>query len=117
MRKPWLFEKISVVLHQTINEAMQQTGTAACDMRDELWKAYASKRITLSQITKRMQNRELPDWLQSQIIQMVRFRETERIKDPVEQAMAAAVYYHIVKRLKDEDDAEWEANYKKDNPS
>ncbi len=117
MGKSCLFEKISVVLHQTINEDMQQTGTAACNMRDELWKAYSGKRITLSQITKRMQNREIPDWLQSQIIQMVRYREGERTTDPVEQAMAAAVYYHIVKRLKDEDYAEWEANYKKDNPS
>lgn len=78
-------------------------GTAACSMRDELKKARFEKKITLKEITDKLSKMELPKWLQSQILQMSNHRKYDRITCPIEQAMEAAVNYHIVKELINED--------------
>lgn len=75
---------------------LQLQGTSACIMRDELMQARTNKLITCKEITDRMCKQDIPLWLQSQIIQMVNHRKYERITCPVEQAMEAAVCYHIV---------------------
>lgn len=78
-------------------------GTAACSMRDELKKARFENKITLKEITDRLSKMELPKWLQCQILQMSNHRKYDRVTCPIEQAMEAAVNYHIVKELMDED--------------
>jgi len=78
-------------------------GTAACSMRDELKKARFEKKITLKEITDKLSKMELPKWLQSQILQMSNHRKYDRITCPIEQAMEAAVNYHIVNELMNED--------------
>ena len=78
-------------------------GTAACLMRDELKKARFEKKITLKEITDKLSKMELPKWLQSQILQMSNHRKYDRITCPIEQAMEAAVNYHIVNELMNED--------------
>jgi hypothetical protein len=77
-------------------------GTAACSMRDELKKARFEKKITLKEITDKLSKMELPKWLQSQILQMSNHRKYDRITCPIEQAMEAAVNYHIVNELMNE---------------
>ncbi len=78
---------------------IQLTNTAACVMRDELKKARYSGKISLKEITNRLIKTEIPDWLQSEIIQMRSFRKYERLTCPVELAMEAAVNYKILKDL------------------
>lgn len=77
------------------------TDTTACNMRDELLKARRDKKITLDQITKRLSKMEIPLWLQSQILQMRKYREYDRITCPVELAMEAAVNLHILNEIMD----------------
>ena len=72
------------------------TGTTACSIRDKLIAARHNKEITLKQITDRLSNMEMPMWLQGQIVEMVEYRQYDRITCPVEQAMHDAVCYHIV---------------------
>ncbi len=86
--------------------SLQQQGTAACKMRDDLIEARYAKKITLAQITDRLYKQDLPDWLQSQIIQMVRHRYTERITCAVELAMEKAVNMKIIDQIKAEEKAE-----------
>lgn len=76
-----------------------QTGTAACDMRDELSKARYDGKINLQEITDKMSKIEIPKWLQSQILQMVKYRIHDRCTCPIEQAMEAAVHYKIIEEL------------------
>lgn len=78
---------------------LQQTGTSACGMRDQLWSAYISKKITPKKITEKMSNMDIPTWLRSEIVSMVRFNELKRCTCPVEQAMFQAVCNHIVREL------------------
>lgn len=78
---------------------MKLKGTTACKMRDALIKARFEKKITLKQITDRLCKQEIPMWLQSQIIQMVKYREYYRITCPVELAMEAAVNYKILQEI------------------
>ena len=80
---------------------MQQSGTTACDMRDQLIKAVFAKQITPKQITNRLTKIDLPDFLRGQIIAMCRFNETTRCTCFVEQAMYQAVCNHIVRELMD----------------
>lgn len=47
---------------------IQLTGTAACTMRDKLISCWLNKGIRLSEISDRLTNIEIPDWLESQII-------------------------------------------------
>lgn len=78
-------------------------GNAACSMRDKLKKVRFEKKITLKEITNKLSNMELPKWLQSQILQMSNHRKYDRITCPIEQAMEAAVSYHILNELINED--------------
>lgn len=78
-------------------------GTSACKMRDELLKARSLKKITLKEITDKLSKLEIPKWLQSEILQMSNHRKYDRITCPIEQAMEAAVNYHIVNELMNED--------------
>lgn len=78
---------------------IQLNGTAACDMRDQLWKLVWEKKITKPQITDRLAKMELPDWLQSQILQMTKYRQCDRTTDSVEQAMEAAVHRKIIDKI------------------
>lgn len=78
---------------------IQQTGTPACIMRDELRQARADKKITLEGITQKLSKMELPNWLQAQIIQMAEFRKYDRITCPIEQAMLSAVCSHIITEI------------------
>jgi len=80
---------------------MQQQGTTACQMRDELFKLRCEKRITPTQITKRLTAIDMPDWLRGEIIQMTSYNQYSRITCPIEQAMLQAVCNHIVKELMD----------------
>ena len=78
---------------------IQLNDTSACLMRDELIKARYDKKITLKQITDRLCELDIPDWLQSQILEMTDYRKYERTTCAVEQAMEAAVCYKIVEKL------------------
>lgn len=80
---------------------IQMIGTAACEMRDRLIIARREKKITLAKITDKLSKIELPKWLQSQILQMVEYRKYDRITCPIEQAMEAAVHYHILNDIID----------------
>lgn len=80
---------------------MQQSGTAACDMRDQLLKLVFAKKITPKQITDRLTKTDLPDFLRGQIIAMCQFNEMKRCTCFVEQAMYQAVCNHIVRELMD----------------
>lgn len=82
--------------HIGIKMYIQQTGTAACKMRDELSKAYFANKITHKEITDRMIAQKLPKWLQSQILKMCKYRQYDRITNNIEQAMEKAVHYHIL---------------------
>jgi hypothetical protein len=77
------------------------SGTTACKMRDILIVARHDKKITLKQITKRLCDMPMEKWLQAQIIEMVEYRQYDRITCPVEQAMHDAVCYHIVCEIKE----------------
>jgi hypothetical protein len=79
---------------------MKLTVTTACLIRDKLIKDWHNKKITLSQITERLCEYDMPEWLKGQIIEMVEFRQYDRITCPVEQAMHDAVCYHIVCEIK-----------------
>lgn len=78
---------------------IQLNDTSACLMRDELRSAWLNKKITLTQIKDRLCKLEIPEWLQSQILEMVEYRKYDRITCPIEQAMEAAVCYKIVQKL------------------
>lgn len=85
------------------SESLILEGTAACTMRDELKKAREEEKITLKEITDRLSKMELPKWLQGQIMQMTNYRKSDRITCPVELAMEAAVSYHILNELMEEE--------------
>ena len=78
---------------------MQLTGTNACKIRDTLLKARAEKKITLKQITDRLFEHGIPDWLQTEILQMVNHNKMKRITCPVELAMEAAVSSIILEEI------------------
>ena len=78
---------------------LQLQGTSACIMRDELVKARKAKKITLQGITDKLCLLDIPNWLQSQILQMVSHRKNERITCPVELAMEKAVSYKILQDI------------------
>ena len=75
------------------------TGTAATILRDLLMKEWFNKRITPSQIADRLKKIYIPEVLESQILQMVDYRRTERITCPVELAMEKAVHAKILDRI------------------
>lgn len=75
------------------------TDTSACLMRDELYKAISAKTITKKEITERLYKADIPDWLQAEILQMANYRKYDRITDPVEQAMEAAIHRKIIHQL------------------
>jgi hypothetical protein len=75
---------------------IQLTNTTACKIRDNLKSLWLNNKIKLHEITNRLCKIELPNWLQSQIIEMCDYRKYERCTCPVEQAMFDAVCYHIV---------------------
>jgi len=75
---------------------IQLTGTTACLIRDKLIEARNNKKITPTQITDRLSKRKMEEWLKGQIIEMVEYRQYDRITCPIEQAMHDAVCYHIV---------------------
>jgi hypothetical protein len=77
------------------------TGTTACLIRDKLIDARHNKEITLKQITDRLCERGMENWLMAQIIEMVEYRQYERITCPIEQAMHDAVCYHIVCEIRE----------------
>ncbi len=77
-------------------------GTPACLIRDSLMKARAKKEITLKEITNSLSKISIPDWLQSQILQMSNYRKWDRITCPVEQAMEAAVHFHLLNNIMSE---------------
>lgn len=77
----------------------QLQNTTACKMRDELVNSRFSKKITLSEIRERLYKIELPDWLQSQILQMVNYNQTNRITCAVELAMESAVHRKILDKI------------------
>jgi len=79
------------------------TGTTACTMRDKLVSCWLNKDIKLSEITDRLTKIEIPDWLESQILQMVHYRQLDRCTCPVEQAMFQAVCNKIVDKLMKEE--------------
>lgn len=74
-------------------------GTSACKMRDELKKARFEKGVKLKDITDKLSKTEIPKWLQSQILQMANHNKYKRITCPIEQAMVAAVCYHILNEI------------------
>jgi len=78
---------------------LQLEGTAACTMRDKLISAKFKGEITCKEITERLYNIEIPEWLEAQILQMVQYRWTERITCPIELAMEKAVHRKIVDRI------------------
>lgn len=78
-------------------------GTAACILRNKLKQARFEKKITCKEITDKLSKMKLPKWLQSQILQMTNHRKYDRITCPIEQAMEAAVCYHIVCELINEE--------------
>ena len=67
-------------------------------MRDEIWR-NRSKGLKLPYVTDKLTEIGIPKFLQGEIIQMVRYRETKRCTDAVEQAMAQAVYNLIIRDL------------------
>lgn len=81
----------------------QLTGTSACLLRDGLMKAWFRKAITLSEITSKLSGYDLPDWLQTEILQMESFNKLNRFTCPIEQAMVSAVYIKIVDQLIQDD--------------
>lgn len=79
------------------------TGTPACLLRDQLSKARFEKRITPKKITTRLIKIGLPNWLQKDIIAMVRYNQSNRSTCPIEQAMFDAVCALILKELMQQD--------------
>lgn len=75
------------------------TGTAATILRDLLIKEWFEKKITPSQISERLKKIDLPEILESQILQMVNYRNTERITCPIELAMEKAVHAKFLERI------------------
>ena len=78
---------------------MKLQGTNACMMRDELIKARYDKKITLKEITTKLAKQHLPDWLQSEILQMTNHNKSKRITCAVELAMEAAVCIKILDEI------------------
>jgi len=72
---------------------------SACLMRDKLIEARRKNKITLKEITNKLCKIEMPMWLQSEILQMTNYKKYERITCPIEQAMEAAVNYHILNEI------------------
>ena len=79
---------------------LQLTNTSACLIRDKLRNNWLNNKIKLSEITERLSDLDIPNWLQGEIIQMCEYRMYDRITCPVEQAMLKAVCYKIVKEIK-----------------
>jgi hypothetical protein len=79
--------------------SLQQENTTACMMRDILKEQWLLKNITLVQITDRLIKKDLPDWMQAEIIQMCNFNKFKRTTCPVEQAMEAAVCVKIIEEI------------------
>jgi hypothetical protein len=91
---------------------IQLNGTNATEMRDILKQNRSDKLINPREITERMVKATIPQWLRSQILEMVQYREYDRCTCPIEQAMAQAVYNLIVKELMDAQKEEQMKNYK-----
>jgi len=82
---------------------MQQFGTIACEIRDQLRQYRSRKEINLTQITEGLYKVGIPDWLQSQILQMVNFNKYQRITCPIELAMEQAVHRNIIDNITNHD--------------
>jgi len=78
---------------------IQLNGTAATKLRDSLKSHWLNGEITLKQIETRLEKKELPMWLQSQIVEMVNFRQYDRETCPVEQAMFGSVCGIIINEI------------------
>lgn len=74
-------------------------GTAAALLRDGLYKAISGGSIKKSEITERIKSIYLPSWLQSEILQMAKYRELDRITDPVEQILEDEVHRRIITEI------------------
>ena len=82
---------------------MKLQGTPACTMRDELIKARYANKITLKEITDKLCKTYIPEWLQSDILKMVKHNQYKRITCAVELAMQTAVCVKILDEILKED--------------
>jgi hypothetical protein len=79
--------------------ALNDNTNFGCQLRDGLYSALSNRLITWPVLRARLKTLSIPKEYHGDILQMVHYRQYDRITDPIEQLLEKIVIKHIIEEL------------------